>query len=166
MSITFHCACGKALSVPDEHAGKRKRCPACRTEVTVPAADGGDDFEVLADEPEPTPAAAAKPADPPKKAKKKRKKKSEDVEETAQERLERVRAAEARVLAKIRAIAFIVFGAAIVIGVVIMFTVYRDAMKELGPRTSFGAILIGVMGVAAIGKGLIGLVFGQFLGEE
>jgi hypothetical protein len=36
MPITFQCECGKNLRVPDEHAGKRARCPACGREMTIP----------------------------------------------------------------------------------------------------------------------------------
>lgn len=62
--------------------------------------------------------------------------------------------------------AFIVLGAAILVGVVVMFTVYGTAMKELGAKATIGVILMGVIGVAAIGRGLIGIFLGQFLGEE
>ena len=179
MSISFHCDCGKAFRVPDNYAGRRTKCPTCQAALTVPtpaAADGADDFEVLDDEPEPASApqppartAAARPQapapEPPKKKKKKRKK-QEDREETAEERLERVRAAEAKAARIFRGIAFIVLGAAILVGVVIMFTVYGTAMKDLGAKANIGAILLGVIGVAAIGKGLIGMFFGQFFGEE
>ena len=36
MPITFNCACGKVLRVPDTSAGKRAKCPACSAIVTVP----------------------------------------------------------------------------------------------------------------------------------
>lgn len=36
MPITFPCACGKTLSVPDASAGKRAKCPACRAVVAIP----------------------------------------------------------------------------------------------------------------------------------
>ncbi len=39
MPITFDCACGKTLRVPDTHAGKRAKCPACSAVVTVPEPD-------------------------------------------------------------------------------------------------------------------------------
>ncbi len=38
MPIEFTCDCGKALKVPDEHAGKRGKCPACKNPVQIPAA--------------------------------------------------------------------------------------------------------------------------------
>lgn len=36
MPITFDCACGKTLRVPDASAGKRAKCPVCTAVVTVP----------------------------------------------------------------------------------------------------------------------------------
>lgn len=37
MPITFTCACGKTLRVPDTSAGKRAKCPACQAVVDIPA---------------------------------------------------------------------------------------------------------------------------------
>jgi phage FluMu protein Com len=42
MAISLVCECGKALSVRDEMAGKRVKCPACQTIMTVPADGGGE----------------------------------------------------------------------------------------------------------------------------
>ena len=36
MPIAFDCSCGKTLRVPDEHAGRRAKCPACNAVVSVP----------------------------------------------------------------------------------------------------------------------------------
>ncbi len=36
----IQCSCGKQLRVPDEHAGKRVKCPACGQACAVPAAGG------------------------------------------------------------------------------------------------------------------------------
>jgi hypothetical protein len=68
MPIAFDCACGKAFRVPDEHAGKRTKCPACGGALTVPAppASAEDDaFRLLeaAEAPE-RPARAAPPPPP------------------------------------------------------------------------------------------------------
>ncbi len=40
MSITFKCACGKTLSVADEKAGKKARCPGCKEIIEIPATNG------------------------------------------------------------------------------------------------------------------------------
>jgi hypothetical protein len=57
--ITFSCPCGKTLRVPDEHAGRRAKCPACGAVVPIPGPDPV--FEV---EEKPKPGAAgAKPAE-------------------------------------------------------------------------------------------------------
>jgi hypothetical protein len=66
MPITFDCACGKTLRVPDEHAGRRAKCPVCNAVVSIPAPDPV--FEIV-EEPEPAPAApeaAAAPAATPR----------------------------------------------------------------------------------------------------
>ncbi len=46
MPIDFDCDCGKTLRVPDEHAGKRVKCPGCNGISFVP---GGEEpvFEVV-----------------------------------------------------------------------------------------------------------------------
>jgi DNA-directed RNA polymerase subunit M/transcription elongation factor TFIIS len=36
MPIKVSCACGKKLSVKDEHAGKRLKCPACQKPLRIP----------------------------------------------------------------------------------------------------------------------------------
>jgi hypothetical protein len=58
MPIALSCPCGRALNIKDEFAGRKIRCPACKSVLAVPAAEKeaeGDDLmlEVLpADEPE------------------------------------------------------------------------------------------------------------------
>jgi hypothetical protein len=51
MAITVTCQCGKKLGVKDELAGKRVKCPACGTILTVPAAEAPApmDAEVVAE---------------------------------------------------------------------------------------------------------------------
>ena len=49
MPITLNCACGKILRIPDQHAGKRVKCPACNGILaTAPPQPA---FEVVEDEP-------------------------------------------------------------------------------------------------------------------
>jgi hypothetical protein len=62
MPITFDCSCGKVLRVPDEHAGKRVKCPACNTVGSVPAPE--PQFEVVEDEPQEQLAPRSAPARP------------------------------------------------------------------------------------------------------
>jgi WD40 repeat protein len=45
MAIALHCSCGKRLRVKDEFAGKRVKCPACGTVLTVPARGIDDGLE-------------------------------------------------------------------------------------------------------------------------
>jgi hypothetical protein len=36
MAISFECACGQEITVPEAHAGKVEKCPSCRMSVMVP----------------------------------------------------------------------------------------------------------------------------------
>ena len=36
MAIKVACACGKKLSVKDEHAGRRVKCPSCKKPLQIP----------------------------------------------------------------------------------------------------------------------------------
>jgi hypothetical protein len=62
MPIEYRCACGRKLKVADEHAGRRVRCPVCRAEQRLAAAEPEVcDLEIVEDEP----AAAQPPAPEP-----------------------------------------------------------------------------------------------------
>jgi hypothetical protein len=37
MTIEFYCACGQKLKAPDDAAGRKARCPACKADVRIPA---------------------------------------------------------------------------------------------------------------------------------
>jgi hypothetical protein len=50
MAIPVSCACGKKLSVKDEFAGRKVKCPACQKLLKVPAAEEFAEDE-FADEP-------------------------------------------------------------------------------------------------------------------
>jgi phage FluMu protein Com len=43
MSINVVCDCGKTLKVKDDAAGKKIKCPACQTVLTVPAAGAAEE---------------------------------------------------------------------------------------------------------------------------
>lgn len=53
-----------------------------------------------------------------------------------------------------------------VIGVAYIYFVHRDDVLYVGGRAVIGLIIVGVLGAVAVGKGRIGLFFGQFLGDE
>ena len=48
MAIAFVCACGKSLHAKDELAGKKTKCPACGSILTIPALEraAADEEEV------------------------------------------------------------------------------------------------------------------------
>ena len=54
MPITFSCTCCKSFTVADALAGKRTRCPACKSPLTVPVPDDEpelvEDLEVVEDD--------------------------------------------------------------------------------------------------------------------
>jgi hypothetical protein len=54
MPITVRCDCGKEMSLKEELAGKKVRCPACQNVVAVPAATEEETFKMV--EPESAPA--------------------------------------------------------------------------------------------------------------
>lgn len=62
MPISFNCACGKTLRVPDASAGRRAKCPSCGAVVEVPTPE--PEFEVVEDAPKPAP--KPEPATPAK----------------------------------------------------------------------------------------------------
>lgn len=64
MSIKFSCECGKSLSVRDEHAGKKVRCPACGQPTRVPDQESISLAAEPTPEPMPGPDFGAAPAAP------------------------------------------------------------------------------------------------------
>jgi hypothetical protein len=65
MPISVHCPqCGKKLNAPDSAAGKRARCPQCKTILTLPAADVPMADEVLDAEPMQPPPSGLGVSDP------------------------------------------------------------------------------------------------------
>jgi hypothetical protein len=169
--------------------------PPFAPQPAAPAAETSDDFEVIEDtipatkpaSPKtaaaPAPDAPAanrlkaavveeeKPATPgitgqPKKPKKKRKKKSEGGGEKDDGWYDRMRDNEAWMKRVFRGSAYIVTGVLILIGVGIIYSQYWAEIKEEGGQAVGGVILFGIMGLVSIGKGIIGIAFGQFLGDD
>jgi hypothetical protein len=159
MPIPFSCPCGKALAVKDELAGKRIRCPACGEVRAVPTARADADLEVVeADAPVRPPAAP----EPPRKAKgKKKKSRAERARDrkAADEDYDRWLERSYWRKRMIRAWAYITLGLIISGGGIYLLAEHR---KDINPLYS---ALILVCGVAAIGKGVIGLLFGEFFDE-
>jgi hypothetical protein len=65
MPITFNCTCGKTLRVPDAHAGRRAKCPACNAIVPVPAPEKEPEFEIVEETPTPAATSGGKPVTKP-----------------------------------------------------------------------------------------------------
>ncbi|MCI0704449.1 MAG: hypothetical protein L0241_25625 [Planctomycetia bacterium] len=109
--------------------------------------------------------APAPPPDNPTKPKKKKKKKKAEGEDD--DWYERTRENEAWMKRVLRGSAFIIAGLVILIGVAIIYFFYWEDVKWVkDPRAKFGIIVFGILGLAAVGKGVIGLALGQFLGED
>jgi DNA-directed RNA polymerase subunit RPC12/RpoP len=61
MTISFSCPnCSKTYNVSDDKAGKKTKCPACETSITVPSADAASSPPAAAPPPQP-PISVAKP---------------------------------------------------------------------------------------------------------
>ena len=146
--------------VPPKPAAKPAPAPAAPAPNRVKAA-------VVAEEEKP---AASGIIGQPKKPKKKRKKRSRpDDDEDDKGYVDRMIANEEWMKRVIRASAYIVLGLVILVGVSILYFGYREDvqwLQEEGGRAKLGLIVLAVFGLAAIGKGVIGLVFGQFLGDD
>jgi hypothetical protein len=182
--VTLNCACGKSLQPKDEVADKSVKCPVCGAVVSVPKPDEFSDFEVVEDEP-----AAPAPRPPAKKAvvkaevadeappapqnqvakpttKKKKKKKKKTATAGEDDSYEQAVEAQERMARTARALAYVVVGVLLVAGVGYIYLNHWEDVKYTGGEAVFGVIVFGVFGLVAIGKGAIGLAFGQFLGDD
>lgn len=196
MPIVLNCACGKTLRVADEHAGKRVKCPGCGAARTVeaPAAppDDFDDFEVVEDEPTTTPPAAKAPAKavaveavaepasvkakeaPPEPAnpfanlgkKKKKKKKKKATAEGDDDSVEKALEAQARMVRIARGGAYVALGVVILAGFGYICLTHWQNVRDAIWWIQIAVYALPIIGLAALGKGVIGLAFGQFLGDD
>ena len=67
MPIEFACACGKKLTVHDEHAGKKAKCPGCASVLLVPVPEpAAMAIEVLDDPPRALAGDGVRPGLPPR----------------------------------------------------------------------------------------------------
>jgi hypothetical protein len=165
MPITLPCSCGKTLKVNDNLAGKRVKCPVCGGVMAVPAAPAEREpvLEPLDDD---EPDAAGGPAEPGTRAPAKKKKKKGKKRAKAKTR-EEVDAEYARWLQRtywrkriFRGSAFVALGMIIIGGSTYLLVLHPEDVR---PVYSWLLLLTGVAGVV---KGLIGLFFGRFFGED
>jgi hypothetical protein len=165
MPITLPCPCGKSLQVKENLAGKRIKCPGCGGVLAVPAAPADlepVDLEPLDDDaPDPADGATASGPRAPVKKKKKRKKRprAKTREEVDEEFNQWVQKSYWRKRV-FRGSAFIVLGLIIVLGACYLLVLHAQDVKP------YQSILLLLVGVAGIFKGLVGLFFGQFFGED
>jgi hypothetical protein len=164
MPITISCTCGNTLEVQNTLAGQRLSCPVCGGAVTASAADVVDADMPIIDEPE----EVRKDLAPTKPKKTKKKKKNDSIPLTKLEKRkqeedrEEARKAIAQRIA--RGFAYLIMGLIITAGAVYGIIVYGGTLLE---RLDYGALVLAILviGLAATGKGLWGLVFGQFVGD-
>jgi hypothetical protein len=158
MVITLPCACGKSLKVNADLAGRRVKCPACGGVVAVPPPGDDAGLDLEADEPDYT--APKMPRE--RKKKKKKKKKLDPVAERERQReayeRSQMRAYWRRRL--LRGLAFIVLGLIVAAGAIYLLARHSEDVNPV-----YSAVFL-AMGVIAVAKGGIGIVAGQFFGED
>jgi hypothetical protein len=156
MVITLPCACGKSLKVNADLAGRRVKCPACGGVVAVPPPNDDPGLDLLAEEPD---YAAPKM---PRERKKKKKKKLDPVAERERQREEYERWVMRSYWRRrlMRGLAFIVLGLIVAAGATYLLALHREDVNPV-----YAAVFL-AMGVIAVAKGGIGIVAGQFFGED
>jgi hypothetical protein len=157
MVITLPCACGKSLKVNADLAGRRVKCPACGGVVAVPPPNDDPGLDLLAEEPD-----YAAPKMPRERKKKKKKKKLDPVAERERQREEYERWVMRSYWRRrlMRGLAFIVLGLIVAAGATYLLALHREDVNPV-----YAAVFL-AMGVIAVAKGGIGIVAGQFFGED
>jgi hypothetical protein len=164
MPITLSCSCGKVFTLKDELAGRRIRCPACQGVMEVPAPEEEMVEPVVTEEPDA--GEEELPAQKPKKKKKKKKKMTEkdltplSKRQKREQEIERQDEKRRAIIRVIRSSAFLGLGLVALIGSVWGLISYGSMVFD-APMSMIGLGAGLVVGLAAIGKGLLGLVFGQ-----
>jgi hypothetical protein len=172
MPITLPCPCGKTLQVKNDLAGKRIKCPGCGGVLAVPEAlaelepldepsEELPELEPLDDPPPARRGAAAEPGPvaPPRKKKRRKKKRGKTRKEVDAEFDEWVQRSYWR-KRMFRGWAFIILGLIIVFGATYLLVLHAQDVKP------YQSILLLLIGIGGIVKGLFGLFFGQFFGED
>jgi hypothetical protein len=116
------------------------------------------------------PAAAPPPATPGvvgKPKKKKKKKAGAAAGEEDDDWYERMRESEAKMRRILRGSAFVVAGVLVLVGAAVLYFGYGDDLEWAGGvKVKLFLIIMVIAGLAAVGKGAIGLATGQFLGDD
>jgi hypothetical protein len=172
MAISLSCTCGKTLQVKDELAGRRIKCPACAIVLSVPAPEPEiledlEDAEVHVPPKKKKRAEAEDDADdrPKKKKKKKKNGKMEGItpltkKEKREQEFEREREKAEKIKRFASGSAYLGLGLIIVIGTVYAIFTYGMALWE-SPMYGLIILVSLVIGLGAVGKGILALAFGQ-----
>ncbi|MBA4065825.1 MAG: hypothetical protein C0501_19320 [Isosphaera sp.] len=151
MPITLNCGCGRTLRVRAEHAGRRLKCPGCGARHRAPKPGSLDELEVVEDEPATPGTAPLKVATavdlPPVPAQKPKKRKK-----AADGPPDRRRAARV-----VRGAAVGAAGLVILAFVAAAFVFYAPELREAGGEAVGGMVLLGVLGLLAVGSGALRL---------
>jgi hypothetical protein len=154
--------------VEDEPATPAAKAPAKKAAVKAVAVE---------EEAAPKPALAAKPETAPepanpftnlgkKKKKKKKKKKAEAGTDGDDDWYEKALENERWLKRVVRGVAYLVLGIIILIGFGIICSTRWQEVKDAAFWIQGMVLIVPVAGVIAVVKGVIGLAFGQFLGDD
>ncbi len=168
MLVTLLCSCGKALEVDEAVAEQTARCPACGGSMFPAPLLEEADAPIVEAEPQQSRRDAATKPHRKKKKKKKIREVDPDVPVTEQEKrdaeADRQAARRNAVLRVVLGFAYITLGGIITAAMVYALMQYH---QDLLNRIDYALAVLFFLGVglAALGKGLFGLLFGHFVGE-
>ncbi len=173
MPISLRCSCGKLLTLKDDLAGRRIKCPACGGVLAVPVSEPE---EVEPSSPEESEADESDDVEdrPKKKSQKSQKKgrlaltkeelavikkqKKEKKEKREKERREMIRRL-------FEGLAYLVLGLVAAIGSIYALITYWQAML-VSPEYGLGILFGLVVGLAAVVKGALGLMSVRFTRQK
>ncbi|MCI0380941.1 MAG: hypothetical protein L0215_25435 [Gemmataceae bacterium] len=173
MPISLRCSCGKMLTLRDELAGRRIKCPACGGVLAVPASEPEEVEPSSPEEPEADESDDVE--DRPKKKSQKSKTKGrlaltkEELAVIKKEKKEKAFKREKERREMIRrlfaGLAYFVLGLVATIGSIYALITFWQAML-VQPEYGVGIVFGLVVGLAAVVKGVLGLMSVRFSRQE